>query len=176
MAAKKSSKSKASPKSAGSTKAKTRSAKKPSTKKPAAKTAKAAKRGGLLLTSAGPSFTVNDIQKSLAWYCDILGFTVGERWEMDGELRGVELSAGNVMVMIAQDDWKKGRDRVKGEGVRLYCDTDQDIDRLASRIQAAGGRLSQEPTDQPWGTRDLAINDPDGYKITIGKDLKKKKR
>ena len=36
---------------------------------------------GLRLASAGPALTVNDIQKSLAWYRDVLGFTVGERWE-----------------------------------------------------------------------------------------------
>jgi Lactoylglutathione lyase and related lyases len=135
---------------------------------------KAKKDDGLRLTSAGPGLTVNDIEKSLAWYRDILGFTVGERWMNDGKLMGVELSAGNVMFMIGQDDWKKGRDRVKGAGVRLYCTTDQDIDRLATRIKAQGGTLTQEPKDQ-WGMRDLAVDDPDGYKITIAKPLKKKR-
>jgi lactoylglutathione lyase len=142
-------------------------------KKPAAKSAKAKKDDGLRLTAASPSFTVADVEKSLAWYRDILGFTVGDRWENDGKLMGVELSAGDVLFMIAQDDWKKGRDRVKGEGMRLYCDTTQDIDGIAARIKAAGGTLAQEPKDQPWGTRDLSIDDPDGFKITIGRDLKK---
>jgi uncharacterized glyoxalase superfamily protein PhnB len=72
--------------------------------------------------------------------------------------------------MIGQDDWKKGRDRIKGVGVRFYCSTDQDIDRLAARIKAQGGTLAQEPKDQPWGTRDLSIDDPDGYKITIANE------
>jgi uncharacterized glyoxalase superfamily protein PhnB len=144
-------------------------------KKPAAKSVKTKKDDGLRLTAASPSFTVDDVEKSLAWYRDILGFTVGDRWESDGQLMGVELSAGDVLFMIAQDDWQKGRDRVKGEGMRLYCDTAQDIDRIAARIKAAGGTLAQEPKDQPWGTRDLSIDDPDGFKITIGKDLKKKR-
>ena len=144
-------------------------------KKTAAKPAKTKKDESLHLTSAGPSLTVNDIQKSLAWYRDVLGFTVGERWENDGKLQGVELSAGGAMFMVGQDDWKKGRDRVKGVGVRFYCTTDQDIDALASRIKARGGTLTQEPTDKPWGTRDLAVDDPDGYKITIAMEVKKKR-
>src|SRR5258706_3977491 len=157
------------------TKAKKAPAKAPA-KRSSAKAAKAksGKNETLRLTSAGPSLTVNDIEKSLAWYRDVLGFTVGERWENDGKLMGVELNAGSVMFMIGQDDWKKGRDRVKGVGVRLYCETDQDIDRLAARIKANGGTLAQEPKDQPWGTRDLSIDDPDGYKITIARERKKR--
>ena len=47
------------------------------------------------------------------------------------------------MFMIGQDDWKKGRDRVKGEGFRLYCQTTQDVDRLAEGIKARGGTWSR---------------------------------
>jgi uncharacterized glyoxalase superfamily protein PhnB len=122
----------------------------------------------LKMSSASPGFTVNDLEKSLAWYRDVLGFVVEERWEQEGKLTGVSLQAGGVSFMIGQDDWKKGHDRKKGEGFRLYCTTTQDIDVLADRIVARGGRLDQEPRDQPWGTRDFALTDPDGFKITIG--------
>jgi catechol 2,3-dioxygenase-like lactoylglutathione lyase family enzyme len=121
----------------------------------------------LRLRSAGASLTVDDIERSLAWYRDVLGFTVGERWEREGRLAGVELVAGRVSFWLSQDDWKKGRGRVKGEGFRLYCETAQDVDRLAAQIRARGGSLLEGPRDQPWGTRDLAVADPDGFKITI---------
>ena len=125
----------------------------------------------LRLRSAGPSFTVNDIQKSLAFYRDVLGFTVKDRWEQDGALHGVELVAGRVTFWLGQDDWKKGRDRVKGQGFRMYCGTTQDIDTLARRIEAGGGTLVEKPTDRPWGGRDFAVVDPDGFKITITSGL-----
>jgi len=125
----------------------------------------------LRLRSAGPSFTVNDIQKSLAFYRDVLGFTVKDRWEQDGALHGVELVAGRVTFWLGQDDWKKGRDRVKGQGFRMYCGTTQDIDTLARRIEAGGGTLVEKPTDRPWGGRDFAVVDPDGFKITISSGL-----
>jgi uncharacterized glyoxalase superfamily protein PhnB len=126
----------------------------------------------LRLRSVAPGFTVGDLDKSVAWYRDVLGFHPGDRWESDGKLMGIEMVAGRVVFMLTQDDWKKGRDRVKGEGVRIYCTTVQDVDVLARRAKSQGAKLTQEPSDQPWGMRDFALNDPDGYKITVGIDLK----
>jgi uncharacterized glyoxalase superfamily protein PhnB len=121
----------------------------------------------LRLRSAGPSFTVNDLQRSLAFYCDLLRFVLKERWEQDGVLRGVELVAGSVSFWLAQDDWKKGRERVKGQGLRIYCSTTQDVDTIADRLRSAGITLLEEPKDQPWGGRDFAVVDPDGFTISI---------
>jgi uncharacterized glyoxalase superfamily protein PhnB len=151
-----------------------KTAKKAPSRKKAPKKAKAtpakARAGAeaLKMSSASPGFTVNDLEKSLTWYRNVLGFVVEDRWEEEGKLTGVQLQAGSVSFMIGQDDWKKGRDRKKGEGFRLYCTTTQDVDVLAERIVARGGKLDQEPRDQPWGMRDFALTDPDGFKITIG--------
>jgi uncharacterized glyoxalase superfamily protein PhnB len=125
----------------------------------------------LRLRSAGPSFTVNDLEKSLSFYRDVLGFTLKERWEQDGVLHGVELVAGRVSFWLGQDDWKKGRDRVKGQGFRIYCGTAQDVDAIAARVKAAGLTLLEEPKDQPWGGRDFGLVDPDGFTLTISSGL-----
>ena len=127
-------------------------------------------RDTLALRSASPSFTVNDLEKSLGWYRNVLGFGVEETWKNpDGKVMGVSLKAGDVSFMIGQDDWKKGRDRSKGEGFRIYCETKKSVDDLAKRIEAKGGRLDSGPTDQPWGVRDITVTDPDGFKITIAR-------
>ena len=121
----------------------------------------------LRLRSMSLGLTVNDVRKSLAWYRDILGFVAGEEWREDGALMGIEVRAGAVTLWLGQDDWKKGRDRVKGEGIRLYGRTAQDIDRLAALIKSRGGVLAHEPKTEPWGERDFGLVDPDGFKITI---------
>ncbi len=127
-------------------------------------------RDVLALRSASPSFTVNDLEKSLGWYRDVLGFDVEETWKTpDGKVMGISLKAGDVSFMIGQDDWKKGRDRSKGEGFRIYCETKKSVDDLAKRIESKGGRLDSGPTDQPWGVRDISVTDPDGFKITIAR-------
>jgi lactoylglutathione lyase len=125
----------------------------------------------LRLRSAGPSFTVADIHKSLAFYRDVLGFTPRERWEKDGALAGVELVAGNVRFWLGQDDWQKGRDRMKGVGFRMYCETAQDIDALAARVRAGGGTIVEEPKDEPWGGRAFGVRDLDGFTITFSSEF-----
>ena len=125
----------------------------------------------LRLTSMNPSLTVNDLGTSMAWYRDVLGCQVGELWQQDGVVMGAELKAGDVTIMISQDDWKMGRDRVKGQGIRFYCSTTQDVDKMAAAIKARGGTLASEPKDE-WGMRAFSVADPDGFKITIAKNLK----
>jgi uncharacterized glyoxalase superfamily protein PhnB len=129
----------------------------------------------LRLQEASPSFTVDDLEKSIAFYRDVLGFEVKQRWENDGKLMGVELAAGNVTFMVGQDDWKKGRNRAKGQGFRIYCSTTQDVDEIARDIKARGGTLENEPTTHEWG-RSFDLTDPDGFKITIGNESKKQER
>jgi len=149
--------------------AKARRANKKAPPRPKAAPRKSGNGGdSLALKSASPSLTVNDLDKSLGWYRDVLGFAVEETWKGDdGKVVGVSLKAGDVSFMIGQDDWKKGRDRKKGEGFRLYCETKKNVDDLARQIEAKGGRLDSGPTDQPWGVRDISLTDPDGFKITI---------
>ena len=59
------------------------------------------------------SLTVKDLQKSLAWYRDVFGFTVDREMERDGKLRAVALKAGAIRILLNQDDGAKGFDRVK---------------------------------------------------------------
>ena len=114
-----------------------------------------------------PSLTVSDVEASLAWYRDILGFHVQEKWEHDGKIGGASLAAGATNLMLVQDDWAKGRDRQKGEGLRLYLRTGRRVDDIAAGIEERGGALESRPEDMPWGARTFSVVDPDGFKITF---------
>jgi uncharacterized glyoxalase superfamily protein PhnB len=116
------------------------------------------------------SLTVKDLQKSLAWYQDVVGFTVDQKHEREGKLMAVSLKAGDVRLLIGQDDGAKGWDRVKGEGFSLQLTTDQNIDEIANRIKKLGGSLDSEPADMPWGARVFRLRDPDGFKLVISSE------
>ena len=143
-----------------------RSATKPA--RAAAKKAVAAKKTvpSTPFSLQAPSLTVNDARTSVDWYCNVLGFTTKQTWERDGVFRGGELQAGPITIYIGQDDWAKGRDRVKGEGLRLWWYTRQNVDKLAAAIKSRGGVLESEPKDE-YGQRTFTLVDPTGYKITI---------
>ena len=121
------------------------------------------------------SLTVKDIAKSLAWYQDVLGFTVDRKIEREGILRGVALKAGDVRISINQDDGAKGWTRIKGEGFSLRITTDQNVDEIAARIKEHGGTLDSEPADTPWGVRMFRLRDLDGFKLSISAELPPKK-
>ena len=94
------------------------------------------------------SFTVKDVQASLDWYTNVLGFTLDEKYEREGRFVAASLKAGDVRVLIGQDDGKKGWDRVK----------------------QAGGTRESEPMDMPWGARTFSLRDPDGFKLVISSE------
>jgi uncharacterized glyoxalase superfamily protein PhnB len=124
----------------------------------------------LRLRHITPGITVNDLDRSIAFYTEGLGFIIEERWEEEGKLAGVGLKAGAAELVLTQDDFKKGRDRVKGVGLRLWFYSTQDLDGLAARAKASGIVLDQEPADMPWGARVFMLTDPDGFKISFTKE------
>jgi len=120
----------------------------------------------LRLRDITPAFTVGDLHKSIDFYVEGLGFTVKERWEREGVLQGVMLLAGDCGLALGQDDWAKGKDRVKGVGLRLYCDTAQDLEAIAARAREHGIAVDG-PHDASWGARLIGFTDPDGFNLTF---------
>jgi len=114
-----------------------------------------------------PALTVNDVKQSLKFYTDGLGFAVKEEMKDGGTLQGVMIEAGGASLGLSQDDFSKGRDRVKGVGMRLYLETDQNIEALARQAKAAGITLNDGPGPLPWGPLGFTVTDPDGFKLTI---------
>ena len=120
--------------------------------------------------SLSASLTVKNLKESLTWYRNVLGFTVDQKHEREGTLVAVSLKAGNVRILIGQDDGAKGWDRPKGEGFSIMITTAQNVDDVAKRIKAAGGTLDSDPTTMPWGARVFRLRDPDGFKLTISSE------
>src|SRR5262245_5923392 len=103
-------------------------------------------------TAIMPSLTVDNLQRSVEFF-GALGFEIEDRWEDNGVLKGVMLRAGNVGLGLSQDDGQKGRDRVKGAGMRMYIESPDNIDDVAARAKAAGVTLTAEPHNTEWGSR-----------------------
>ena len=119
-----------------------------------------------------PSLTVKDLEKSVAWYEGVVGFTVDQRHERDGKVRAVALKAGDIRMLLNQDNGAKGWDRIKGQGFSMQFITAQSVDELAAGIKHRGGTLDSEPADMPWGVRMFRLVDPDGYHFAISGPLK----
>jgi catechol 2,3-dioxygenase-like lactoylglutathione lyase family enzyme len=54
----------------------------------------------------------------------------------------------------------------KGALNGVHFSTD-DIDAAFEKVRSAGGEIVQEPTEQPWGTKDFAVRDPSGNMVRV---------
>lgn len=117
------------------------------------------------------SLTAKDLTQSVAWYRDVLGFTVDYVRDRDGKPVSAGIRSGAAKVFLNQDDGGRGWTRVKGEGFAITFETTQDIDAIAARVKARGGTITMEPADMPWGVRMVRLTDADGYRIAVWRPL-----
>ena len=125
--------------------------------------------GALNAELLNPAITCNDLQRSVKFYTDGLGFEIVHRYEIEGRLQYVAMMAGSVKLGIGQDDFKKGRDRAKGVGLRIWIKTQQDLQAIADRIKGAGFAVDEGPVATQWGSTTINLTDPDGFKISVEK-------
>ena len=123
-------------------------------------------RNGLNGKGVMPSLTVNNLQQSLDFFSG-LGFEVEDKWEVEGKVLGAMLKAGDARLGLSQDDGKKGTNRVKGVGVRIYIEALNDVDQIAARAKSSGITLTKEPHDTEWGSRAFEVTEPSGFLLTI---------
>ncbi|MEO3753490.1 VOC family protein [Streptomyces sp. B6B3] len=125
------------------------------------------------ITLATCFIAVDDHDKALAFYRDVLGLEVrndvgfeGFRWVTVGSPTQPDVEI--VLEPPLADPNAPEADRraaaelmAKGQLRGVIFRTD-DCDATFERIRAAGGEVLQEPMDQPYGVRDCAFRDPAG--------------
>jgi catechol 2,3-dioxygenase-like lactoylglutathione lyase family enzyme len=106
-------------------------------------------------------FAVSDLEASLAYYRDALGFSVEFRW---GEpVSYACLCRDNVALHLASQILAK---RQPGQGA--LCIFVSDVDAIHEEIAAKGARVVKPPKDYDYGMRDFDVRDLDGNQITYG--------
>jgi uncharacterized glyoxalase superfamily protein PhnB len=118
---------------------------------------------------------VHDSDSALAFYRDTLGLeqrndvnkgdffwiTVGAASQSDvsivltNYLNGSPADSDALAALVAKGALN---------GVHFHTD---DLNATFDKLVAAEAEIVQEPTDQPWGTRDCAVRDPSGNMVRI---------
>ena len=115
---------------------------------------------------AVPFFNVKDIEASLRFYVEGLGFTITRQWDPDGRIRWCWLELGGVAVML-QQYWKDGRPGgwptgplSQGMSICFMC---ADAIAVYRRSRARGLNPSRPFVGNSlWVT---SFVDPDGYRL-----------
>jgi catechol 2,3-dioxygenase-like lactoylglutathione lyase family enzyme len=118
---------------------------------------------------------VHDPDLALAFYRDTLGLELRNdvarqdfRWITVGAASqpGVGIVLTNYLNGSPADSDAVAGLVAKGalNGVHFRSD---DLDATFEKVRAADAEIVQEPSEQPWGTRDFAVRDPSGNLVRI---------
>ncbi|MGZ4175370.1 MAG: VOC family protein [Solirubrobacteraceae bacterium] len=118
---------------------------------------------------------VHDPDLALAFYRDTLGLEVRSdvaredfRWIVVGapSQPDVAICVTNYLMGSPADIDALSALIAKGALGGVHFRTD-DLDATFAKVRAAGAEIVQEPTEQPWGTRDFAVRDPSCNQVRI---------
>ncbi len=118
---------------------------------------------------------VDDPDLALAFYRDTLGLELRNdvarekfRWITVGATAqpGVAIVITNYLNGSPEDSDTLAALLAKGAMPGVHFHTD-DLDATFDKLVSSGAEIVQEPTDQPWGTRDCAVRDPSGNMVRI---------
>ena len=113
--------------------------------------------------SCATVFHVSNLDKSLAFYTEVLGL---KKMFQYGAYAGLEM--GHLLIFLSGPN-QGGLKRAVGQGqIYAFCD---EVDEYFQEVKAKGADIIDEPEDRPYDMRDFAIRDLDGNILTFGKGL-----
>ena len=117
---------------------------------------------GANLLQAVPFLGVTDMDRSVCFYIDDLGFTMKHQWTPEGKLRWCWLMRGGASIMLQEYLASCRPEGVLGQGVSL-CFQCEDAVALYREFRARGIDAKEpEVGNSMWVT---VLSDPDGYKL-----------
>src|SRR5262245_26265706 len=110
-----------------------------------------------------PLLTVQNLDRSVRFYRDQLGFTVVGQAAVAGRMFWCRLERGGASIMMQQAEQDEAPAVERGRGVDFYfvCD---DVDVMYAELSSRGVQLDR-PSLAYYGMKQLFVPEPDGYAI-----------
>jgi len=122
------------------------------------------------LKSLTPNLIVSDVERSIRFYRDVLGFAVGLTVPDGAPYVFAIVQSGPVQIFLnapgpAIEEYPAFKDRPLGGTLTLFIDV---VDITRSHAELHGKVKIVMPLDHKWyGVTEFAFEDPDGYLITF---------
>lgn len=113
---------------------------------------------------AYPLLYAADMERSRAFYCDQLGFTLKGRWDPDGKFSWCTLALedAQIMLQLAEPEDLEGLKKGNSDVALFFmC---EDVDALHESLRGRGVDV-EPPSNAFYGMRQLSLKDPDGRRI-----------
>lgn len=125
-----------------------------------------------------PTIRVPDMAEALAFYCDLLGFTL-DRGDVAQDNNSLIRGDARVMLETATDLYSPEfneaiRVRLGGKSaISLYIEA-EDIEDLYAKVVEAGAKVVDPLADRPWGQLEFTVEDHMSTWLTFWKATNKK--
>ncbi len=121
-----------------------------------------------MLKRSEPIFAVRDIQETVDFYRNVLGFESSWTWGTPVGFGGARFGQVQVMFNLLPELAA----RVEEHQHFYYCD---DLPALYQRHVAAGADIISPIENKPWGFREYIVRDPNGYHLRFSGPLQYEK-
>jgi len=119
--------------------------------------------------SVHPTLRYDDPRAAIAFLTRALGLVEQQVYtDDDGAVAHAELSFGDGVVMLGTRTGRDDRFDTGRAVIYLVADGADAVDTHHDRAVAAGAEVVQELRDQPYGSREFAMLDPEGNVWTVG--------
>ena len=114
-----------------------------------------------------PSLFAPNIEEAIAYYVDVLGFKETGNWKEDGKCIWAEVALGpSVLWFFARAIDGRPKPVMSGLIYIFVEDVDAVVEMLSGRVAFRWG-----PEDQPYGLREVGVEDLNGYLIVFAQDI-----
>jgi|LSQX01.3.fsa_nt_gb glyoxylase I family protein len=112
---------------------------------------------------------VSDAEKSADFYCSLLGFTRGDKFEfLDRGRTIIFVQLGETCLELLQDaEYDTHVAQPKMLGFKHVCLETTEVDAEVERLRAAGVKITTEPFDTAINSRISFFEDPDGLMLEL---------
>jgi uncharacterized glyoxalase superfamily protein PhnB len=109
---------------------------------------------------ANPILNVKNCAASIAYYVDALGFS--KKWDWGNPPGFACMSRDNMDIFLCQ-----GAQGQSGTWISIFV---EDVDALYQEYLGRKAIIRLPPTNLPWGSKEINVEDLDGHRIRFGSD------
>lgn len=113
-------------------------------------------------TATAPWLACQDLQRSVAYFRDVLRFRGDWHWLWGDPPAHAGVSRDDVRILLVENPERAAH--AAGTEYVIYV---RDVAGAYEEHRASGARIVEELGERPWGTHDYEVETPDGHRLVF---------